>query len=354
MTLLRKTPLASVILLLVMASAGLSAERWSIRKANAWYARQPWRAGCDFIPSTAINQLEMWQKDTFDPETIDRELGWAEKLGFTTVRVFLHDLVYDADPTGFKSRIDKYLEIADKHHIVTTFVFFDDCWKPEPKIGKQPDPIPSVHNSGWMQSPNNHIKTEPKEWPRLETYVKDILNTHKNDKRIAMWDLYNEPGNSGMLNKSLPLLKEIFGWARTVELTMPISVGWWNGSPEFKQLNAFAFANSDVINFHNYRPADDLERQIVELKQLGRPLICTEYMCRPDSQFTTNMPVLKKHKVWAYNWGLVDGKTQTKWKWGTARGAPEPNPWFHEIFHTDGTPYKPEEVAAIKKLTMFP
>lgn len=40
-----------------------------------------WYFGANFIPSTAINQLEMWQKETFDPTTIDRELGFARKIG---------------------------------------------------------------------------------------------------------------------------------------------------------------------------------------------------------------------------------------------------------------------------------
>jgi hypothetical protein len=293
----------------------------------------------------------MWQKDTFDPATIDRELGWAEKIGFTTTRVFLHDLAYEADPAGFKQRIDQYLQIADKHHIVTTFVFFDDCWRPEPEIGEQPAPVPSIHNSGWVQSPNNHLKTEPAAWPRLETYVKDILNTYKDDRRIAMWDLYNEPGNSGMEEKSLPLLRAIFQWARTVDLSQPITACQWTEAPAFDGLNDFVFANSDVITFHNYDPADNLEKEIERLQAMGRPVICTEYMRRPISTFRSNLPVLKKYGVWAYNWGLVDGKTQTKWPWGTKKGAPEPAVWFHEIFHRDGTPFDPHEAVLIKKIT---
>src|ERR1700716_2235913 len=71
---------------------------WTAEKANAWYVQHKWINGADFIPSTAINQLEMWQADTFDPETIDRELGWARGLGMNTARVFLHDLAWEADP----------------------------------------------------------------------------------------------------------------------------------------------------------------------------------------------------------------------------------------------------------------
>ena len=125
--------------------------RWTAEKANAWYREQPWLVGCNFTPSTAINQLEMWQAETFDADTINRELGWAAELGFNTARVYLHDLVWQANADGFKQRIDRYLEIAAGHGIKTTFVLFDDCWNPDPKLGKQPDPIPGVHNSGWIE-----------------------------------------------------------------------------------------------------------------------------------------------------------------------------------------------------------
>src|ERR1700753_469750 len=149
---------------LLLAAANLKAQavhnRWSEEKANAWYAQHKWINGSNFIPSTAINQLEMWQADTFDPKTIDRELGYAEGIGFNAMRVFLHSVVWQEDPAGFKKRINEYLAIADKHHIQTIFVFFDDCWNPNAKPGKQPDPKPGIHNSGWMQDPGRMHTSE--------------------------------------------------------------------------------------------------------------------------------------------------------------------------------------------------
>src|SRR5437773_769026 len=228
-----------------MGSAGdAERERWSAEKANAWYAKQPWLVGCNFIPSTAINQLEMWQADTFDPATIDRELGWAAGLGMNCVRVYLHDLAWHADADGFKKRIGNYLDIAAKHKIRTIFVLFDACWQPEPKVGKQPAPVPGVHNSGWVQSPAHKLVTEPKEWDRLEKYVKDVVGSFAKDERILLWDVYNEPGNSGLNEKSLPLLKSAFAWARAAGPSQPLSCGTWYGN---KTLNDYQLANSDVI-----------------------------------------------------------------------------------------------------------
>ena len=178
-----------IFLIFTFSFANAQQKQWSAEKANEWYKQQGWLIGCDFLPSTAINQLEMWEADTFDPTTIDHELGWAEGIGFNTLRVFLHNLVWEHDSTGFKKRIDEFLNIASRHHIKPLFVFFDDCWNPEPRYGKQPDPKPGVHNSGWMRSPAMHVHNDDTQWNVLERYVKDILSSFKNDPRILCWDL---------------------------------------------------------------------------------------------------------------------------------------------------------------------
>jgi endo-1,4-beta-mannosidase len=324
--------------------------RWTKDQANQWYKQQPWLVGCNFIPSTAINQLEMWQADTFDPKTIDRELGWAAGLGMNTVRIFLHDLAWEQDPKGFKERVGKFLDIAAKHKIRPLLVIFDDCWNQSPKPGKQPSPVPGVHNSGWVQSPGSAVVQDPKKWGRLENYVKDIIAAFGKDRRVLFWDLYNEPGNNSLDAKSLPLVQAVFRWARAAKPEQPLTVGVWFGN---KMLNDYQLAESDVITFHNYNDADNLRKEIKNLKKLGRPVICTEYMAsKNNSLFTTCLPVFKEEHVGAYNWGLVSGKTQTIYPWGSPKGAPEPKLWFHDIFRADGSPYDPAEAALIKKLAI--
>ncbi|MFO0969443.1 MAG: cellulase family glycosylhydrolase [Gemmataceae bacterium] len=323
--------------------------RWTAERANQWYAEQPWLVGCNFIPSTAVNQLEMWQADTFDPRTIDRELGWAAYLGMNTVRVFLHDLAWQADRDGFLRRVDIFLVIAARHRIRPALVLFDDCWNDNPRLGPQPAPIPGVHNSGWVQSPSVKVVNEPREWPRLERYVKDVVATFGNDPRLLFWDLYNEPGNSGHGEKSLPLLQAVFGWARSADPRQPLSVGTWFDN---KGLNDYQLAASDIITFHNYNDAANLEKEIQSLRKLGRPVICTEYMARTNkSAFATCLPVFKKERVGCYNWGLVSGKTNTIFPWGSKKESPEPKVWFHDIFRADGAPFAAEEVALIRNLT---
>ncbi|MFI2741653.1 cellulase family glycosylhydrolase [Zhouia sp. PK063] len=342
-----------IFLLCISINTGFSQtqKRWSKEKATKWYAAHNWVCGADFIPSTAINQLEMWQKDTFDPQTIDKELGYAQNIGMNTMRVYLHSLAYKEDPSGFKKRIDEYLKIAHTHGIKTIFVFFDDCWNKMPEIGKQPAPKTGIHNSGWVQDPGDPAFKETTNFPALKVYVQDVLTTFKNDERVLLWDLYNEPGNNKKGNATLPLLKAVFAWAREIPLSQPISAGLWNWNLE--KLNAFQAQHSDVITYHNYESPEKHERVLKVLKAYGRPMICTEYMARPrNSRFANILPMLKKEHIGAINWGLVSGKTNTIYAWGTPiENGDEPIEWFHDIFRKDGTPYREDEVTLIKKLT---
>jgi hypothetical protein len=321
-------------------------ERWTEQRAWDWYHHQPWIVGCNFIPSTAINQLEMWQAETFDPQGIERELKLAESIGFNTVRVYLHDLLWSQDEVGFKGRIDTFLKIATASKIKPIFVFFDDCWSQDFTLGKQPEPRPGVHNSGWVQSPGTRIVLDPACHPYLKPYVQDILVSFGKDDRVRMWDLYNEPGNNQLEEKSIDLLKAVFEWAREVDPCQPLSVGVWFDLPI---LNQFQLANSDVITFHDYLPEDHLRSQIAELRAYGRPLICTEYLARGrNCCFETNMPVFKQEHVGCINWGLVNGKTQTNFAWASVQPS---DIWFHDIFNSDGRPYREEEVKFIKSIT---
>lgn len=327
--------------------------RWSRDRIKEWYAGHDWMVGANFIPSTAINQLEMWQAETFDPETIDRELGYAEGIGFNTMRVYLHSLAYKADPNGYKKRMGEYLSIAGKHGIQTIFVIFDDVWNKEPKAGKQPEPVTGTHNSGWMQDPGDPASSNEDNFPSLETYVKDIVETFGQDERIAFWDLYNEPGNTGKLTKSMPLLKAVFSWAREVNPSQPLTVGVWNWSDEYQELNTYSLQHSDFINYHSYEDPDRHRRVIALLQTHDRPLVCTEYMARTNnSRFANTLPMLKQHRIGAINWGLVKGKTNTIYAWNTpVESGEEPAEWFHDVFRKDGSPYRLDEVDLIRKLT---
>lgn len=347
--------------------------RWTAEQAQTWYHSYPWLVGCNFVPSTAINQLEMWQAETFDPATIDRELGYAQGIGMNTMRVFLHDIAWREDPQGFYSRVDEYLKIADRHGIKTLFVIFDAVWYPNPHPGKQPDPVPGRHNSGWVQSPGRAYLESPEKQDELKPYVIGLLKRYKNDRRVLAWDLFNEPDNpnrqaygSDGLNIELneadkekfatQLLKKTFAWAREAQPSQPVTSGVWLGDYLTKPtaLQRLQLEQSDIITFHNYDGPDELEKRIEGLEKLGRPVLCTEYMARGNnSTFAGNLPVLKKYDVAAWSWGLVNGKSNTIYPWDSwvKIYTNEPAVWFHDIFRADGTPFSLAETQLIRKLT---
>ncbi|HYF68285.1 MAG TPA: cellulase family glycosylhydrolase [Ohtaekwangia sp.] len=326
-------------------------EAWTKEQSNEWYAARDWMRGCNFIPSTAINQLEMWQKETFDTATINRELGYAEAIGMNSMRVYLHHVAWKTDPEGFKKRMEDYLSIADEHNISTLFVFFDDCWNPTYNAGEQPTPKPGVHNSGWLRDPGDLLYEDTTLIVLLEKYVKDVLTHFKDDDRIVLWDLYNEPGNNNLKNKSMPLLEKVFQWGREINPAQPLSVGVWNR--DLVELNKYQLENSDVITYHNYMDPVNHQQWIDSLQTYGRPLICTEYMARTrNSTFANILPMLKAENIGAYNWGLVAGKTNTIYAWDTPMpDGSEPKVWFHDIFRKDGTPYSRAEIELISSIT---
>ena len=353
-------------LLLVAMCRGQS--RWSEDAANAWYAKQPWLVGSNYIPSNAVNQLEMWQAATFDPARIDLELGWAERIGMNTMRVFLHDLLWEQDPGGFRQRIDTFLQIADRHHIKPMFVLFDSCWDPNPKLGPQPAPRPGVHNSRWVESPGRSALRDPTQYPRLERYVKGVIGAFAKDQRVLAWDLWNEPDNGNPDTYPLPkgfdltslvlrMLPRIASWAREAGPDQPLTCGLRTVSPPGKlsAVEKIEIESSDVISFHVYSHAAVFKQDALWLRAYNRPVLCTEYLARPlNSTFESTLPLAKKLGIGAFNWGLVNGKTQTHLPWDSWENPyrnREPEVWFHDIFHQDGRPYRASETEFIRNIT---
>ena len=351
------------------AAAPSESGRWSEQKAAAWYASQPWLVGANFVPSDAINQLEMFQSETWNPALNDKELGLAESVGMNTARVFLQDQLWSSDPDGFKKRLDEFLTIAAKHHIRPMLVLFDSCWDPNPKLGPQHPPIPGVHNSGWVQSPGYKGISDPAYKPKLEAYVKGVVGAFANDDRILMWDLWNEPDNgndssygdvhSQKAKLVTALLPQVFAWARSVHPSQPLTSGVWQGdwshSDKESAMTKVQLSESDVLTFHNYGWPEEFEAKIVELKTYNRPIICSEYMARgAGSTFDGTLPVAKKYNVGVINWGLVAGKTQTYLPWDSWQKPyvlSQPTVWFHEVFKQDDTPYRQREADLLRQYT---
>ena len=363
--------------------------RWTAERANAWYAEQPWLVGCNYYPATVINQIEMWQASTFDPETIDKELGWAEELGMNTMRVYLHDLVWADDEQGLYERMDQFLGICQKHGIRPFFVFFDDCHYPKPELGEQPLPIHSFHNSGWRNCPARDVavrfaegKATEDEIAQLKGYVQKTMRRFADDERVLFWELYNEPGRgrgdggamtgrgkrSPIGDKSTKLVRRSWVWARKVNPSQPIAS---NSEGSVGERNiAINRANSDIHSIHSYSPADELRSLILDYQQDGRPVLVTEWLARTRGSTVEDcLPVLKELNAGAVNWGFVSGKSGTIWPWSSRKGRdplkertdgnvvqpgepmPESPLWFHDLLRADGTPFDADEVSLFRELT---
>ena len=356
-----------------VTSTAFARDRWAAADANAWYAKQKWPVGANYIPANAINQLEMWQAASFDPATIDKELGWAQAMGMTTMRVFLHDALWQQDAAGLKQRMDAFLAISARHGIKPLFVLFDSCWDPEPRQGPQHPPIPGVHNSGWVQGPGAKALADPAQYPRLESYVKDVVARFAKDDRILGWDVWNEPDNSNgnsypdtsqaRYDQVATLLPRVFEWARSANPSQPLTSGIWHHDhwerlEGLNEVEKTQLTQSDVISFHDYSWPEIFEARAKSLESYGRPVICTEYMARgAGSTIDTVLPIGKRRNVGMINWGFVVGKTQTNLPWDSWQKPYTMRPpvvWHHELLQADGTAYRPREIEIIKRLSAAP
>ena len=345
----------------------VSRSRWTTEQSRAWNRKTGWLAGCNFTPSTAGNQLELWQAASFDPATIDRELGWAADLGFNSIRLFLHDLMWLLDGDAFLDRVDEVLAIADGHGIGVMPVLFDGVWHPNPRPGPQAEPRPGVHNSTWVQGPGAAVLGDRRRWDDLRPYVVATVSRFGADRRVHAWDLFNEPDQRNVISwsklevshktdKADGLLNRIFDWCQDVDPDQPLTAGVFVGvsgaAERVSRINRTMLSRSDVISFHCYGRHKRLSAAIDHLERYDRPLLCTEWLARPMGSTVDLLEVMAQRHVGAYCWGLVDGRTQTKYPWTSwIRPSSAESQWFHELLHADGRPYDPQEVELIRRVT---
>ena len=345
--------LSVTIAAIIIGVMSAFAQIWSKEKANAWAADAPWYCGVNYIPANAINYTAMWDPCSFSPEVIDKEMAQMEALGLNCARVVMQYAVYADNPGLFLKTLDTFLGICDKHGVKVMPIFFDDCTfgaNTDPVTGPQPEPLEGWYAWAWSPSPGYTMVIDERTHGKLETYVKDVMGHFKDDPRIFVWDLYNEPTNTSMPERSWPLLRKVFAWAREINPSQPVTAAIWNGN---EQLAEFLSSNSDIITFHCYAPLDETRKWVERMQAYGRPVICTEWMNRvAKSVIPDIMPMLKENKVGSVMWGLVNGKTQTHLCWGhRPEQLPYTGPWQHDILKGDYTPYDPAETDLIKSLT---
>lgn len=358
---------AAALTTLPPASAA-ETDRWSADRANAWYQAQGWLVGANYVTSTAVNQIEMFQAGTYDPRRIDAELRLAQQIGFNTIRVFLHDQLWATDRDGFARRLQQFVGIAASHQIKPLFVLFDSCWDPAARAGRQRAPIAGVHNSGWVQGPGAARLEDPNYVRVLQSYVTGVVGLFRNDPRVLGWDVWNEPDNPSRDYRKTELpdkqklvaafLPHVFQWTRAAQPVQPLTSGVWQGHWKDPGSRSAVCSTqlelSDVISFHSYGDPGEFNARIDELTPLGRPILCTEYLGRNlGSTVEGILPIAKRRNVGAYNWGFVAGRTQTYLPWDSWKKpyTKAPDPWFSDLLYPDGRPYAADEIQVIRKLT---
>lgn len=351
-------------------------QQWTPAQAKSWALKQPWGCGFNYLPRTAVNWLEMWQAETFDITTISQELKWAHEYGYNTLRTNLPFTVWEHDRDGLIARIDQFLSIASSNGLKVMLTLLDDCAfsGDEPFIGQQKPPVPGVHNSQGAGSPGRAVVLSPERWPQIEAYVKDIVGYFRYDPRIQIWDLYNEPGNSGVFVGepkgmeydtrlgfyALSLMVQVFKWARSVHPSQPLTVAAWHIPDRSDCREAFshpidvaALHLSDVTSYHAYVDAPGQRLILSRLAEFNRPIVCSEWLARHiGSDMATTLPLFKDGQVSCYHWGLVQGKTQTWLPWpDIAPHREDVAQWFHDVLTPDGLPYCEDEMALVQSLS---
>lgn len=291
--------------------------------------------GVNYVPSNAVNATQMWLD--FDAVTIDRELGYAEGLGLTSIRAFIQYVAYEQDAAGLLDRFGALLELASRHGLSVMPVLFDDCWLPEPFLGAQaPEPRPGLHNPYWQSSPGSR-RMGLAFRPALRRYVEEFLGRFGSDQRIITWDLYNEPQTR---EYSVALVRDVFAWARRIAPSQPLTSCWYGA------------LLSDITSIHFYvspkSEPDEAQRVIESAKSLARPVVATEALGRPNhGELHEILPLFEQTRIGWYLWELMIGANQTRYQWPNSPPVAD-DVVFQGLLHPDGTPYRKDEVELIR------
>ncbi|NQT87963.1 DUF1080 domain-containing protein [bacterium] len=304
--------------------------------------------GANYTPAYCVNAVQLWHD--FRPEVIDREMAAARRyFGLTSLRVYLHNIPYEAEKAKFLARIEQFLVICDKHGIHPGFVFFDDCWNHKGIVLESPAPVKGRHNGRWAACPQDAQRT-PEHLPKLKAYVQDVIRPHRKDSRVLWWEVFNEPKMKSAYSAQLRKLG--YAWAKEVEPTQPVLCCWDDS------------AETDIVDAHNYsanfgswdRQADRNPAKGAVFTEAG----ARWYAGRPTSngepveviRWLEGRRAAGKTVPGVYLcWELMAGNSNCRWYWGTKDGAPEPTlPWCGLLW-PDGTPVSLAEAEAVRAYT---
>jgi hypothetical protein len=320
---------------------------WTTERAWAWYKSKPWIVGWNYMPSTSVNAIEWWQDETHVTDSnINRELGLGQQLGYNSIMVYVPYIVWVKDSAYLKNRFSRFLTIAANHQMTVSPIFYDDVGfkAGEPSLGDQGEPNPSVLMSQWTADPGPTLSVSTAERTKFKRYIQDFIRTYGQDSRILLWNMYNEPGNTGMGIRTFPLVELSFQWAREIGPSQPLTCSEWGN-----YVNPWPYDLSDVCSFHGYTNNAGLSSDISKLRCTQRPIICTEWLARgnPGTDILKDLPLFKRMGVGTFQWSLINGQMHCERSWSSFGSYNDP--WFHDVLYNIGKPYRADEVDAIRK-----
>ena len=349
--------------------------RWSKEKIWNWYNSRPWMRGCNYMSADCANRVDQWQELGFEErfQTTEEELKLMQETGFNTVRLIPEYVVWKEEHDGFMERFARYIALCAKYGMSCMIVLANDCMPPKTERWKMPYVGEQQYDWGYHggkkhsqhgvhNGPAPHFYLdEPESRKDYYQFVRELVTAYKNDDRICIWDVYNEPGNSRRDEISLPYLKELFEMIREIDPIQPLTAGVWRVHVDenipLAPIEQYALENSDIITYHCYREYNAHIRIIKRLKKEGRPLMNTEWLgrCLQNDVFSL-FPLFYLEKIGCYNWGFVAGKYQTyePWEgtWHAYNNGWAPNvdftKWFHDLYRPNHRPYDPKEIELIK------
>lgn len=351
--------------------------KWSKEKAWNWYNAQPWIRGCNYMSADCANRIDQWQEYGFEKrfDTTKRELALMADMGYNSIRIIPEFVVWEKEHDGFMCRFERYIQLAAENGMSCMVVLGNDCCPPKEealkrlRLGEQHVDWGyhggrKVSQHGRFEGHGYSVLDDLEFAERYYEFVTEIVKKYKNDSRIIIWDVFNEPGNSGRGMLSLPHFKKFFEIIREINPIQPLTAAIWSCDEgdfdNMPEIERFCLENSDIISYHNYKSYEKNIVEIKRLKKLERPIINTEWLNRCAGNSVELMfPLFYLENIGCYNWGFVAGKYQTYEPWNGVWDEYKENPaaysdfdftkWLHDLYRPGHRPYNPREIELIKK-----
>ncbi len=261
--------------------------------------------GANYVPSWASTSVAAWTR--FDGGVVDRELGFARRLGLNSVRVFLSVVAYEHDSKAFLARLDEFVALADRHGLRPMFVLFDSCFGKEPALDQ-------ADSKMWVNNPG-YSRIAAADWSGLEAYVRAVVTRFSRDPRVLMWDVMNEPMadfehvTRAERDRIWAFCRHFCRFVKALDRDHAITVG--HAAVDFIPRTADLV---DALSVHSYAVYEDWLQADLDLalrfgRRYGKPVLVTEFGNPGAGQtYELGLDVIERNRLGFYFWELMIGK----------------------------------------------